>query len=193
MPTSHGTHVAGIIGANGNIKGVAPEVDLYAYRALGPGGVGSSIQVIAAMEQALNDGVDIMNLSLGNTVNGPDYPTSKAVIEASKLGVAVIVANGNAGPDNWTIGAPATAHSALSVGAYAPFVKKTYLYEPSTRKKIRINELTTSAPWDLTRDYQIKLFKADEQMTNRIVLIRLGENNLQHDIQTAIDQGAVAI
>src|SRR5699024_641465 len=96
-------------------------------------------------------------------------------------------------PDNWAIGAPATAHSALSLGLYAYSVKKTYLYQPSTRKQIQINELTTSAPCDLTRDYQIKLFKADEQMTNRIVLIRLGENNLQHDIKTAIDQGAVAI
>src|SRR5699024_12302417 len=103
----------------GHIKGVAPDAEIYAYRALGPGGVGSSIQVIAAMEQALKDGVDIMNLSLGNTVNGPDYPTSKAVSLATEAGVAVIVANGNAGPDCWTIGDPATANTAFSVGAYA--------------------------------------------------------------------------
>src|SRR5690625_2714242 len=44
IATSHGTHVAGIIAANGNLKGVAPEADIYAYRALGPGGVGSSVQ-----------------------------------------------------------------------------------------------------------------------------------------------------
>src|SRR5699024_11665652 len=102
IATSDGSDVAGIIAANGHIKGVAPDAEIYAYRALGPGGVGSSIQVIAAMEQALKDGVDIMNLSLGNTVNGPDYPTSRAVVEASRQGVDVIVANGNAVPDRWT-------------------------------------------------------------------------------------------
>src|SRR5690606_34086004 len=79
IPTSHGTHVAGIIAADGDLKGVAPDAEIYAYRALGPGGVGTSIQVIAALEQAVEDGVDVINLSLGNSVNGPDYPTSTAV------------------------------------------------------------------------------------------------------------------
>ncbi|MFP3360179.1 S8 family serine peptidase, partial [Planococcus sp. SIMBA_143] len=74
IPTMHGTHVAGIIAADGELKGVAPDAEIYAYRALGPGGSGTSVQVIAAMEQAVKDGVDVMNLSLGNNVNGPDYP-----------------------------------------------------------------------------------------------------------------------
>src|SRR5690625_4003952 len=91
IPTEHGTHVAGIIAANGEIKGVAPDAEIYAYRALGPGGSGSSIQVIAAMEKALEDGVDIMNLSLGNIVNGPDYPTSAAVNRAVELGMIVVI------------------------------------------------------------------------------------------------------
>lgn len=38
IPTSHGTHVAGIIAADGELKGVAPDAEIYAYRALGPGG-----------------------------------------------------------------------------------------------------------------------------------------------------------
>src|SRR5699024_10462095 len=116
--TIHGTHVAGIVGANGEIKGVAPESDIYAYRALGPNGFGTSVQVIAAMEKALEDGVDILNLSLGNTINVPDFPTSKAVNKATEHGVMVVVANGNDGPNDWTIGAPATAPTAISVGAY---------------------------------------------------------------------------
>src|SRR5690625_5162150 len=41
VPTMHGTHVSGIIAANGKIKGVAPDASIYAYRALGPGGSGS--------------------------------------------------------------------------------------------------------------------------------------------------------
>src|SRR5699024_11478445 len=69
IPTSHGTHVSGIIAANGELKGVAPNANLYAYRALGSGGQGTSIQVIAALEQAVKDDVDIINLSLGNSIN----------------------------------------------------------------------------------------------------------------------------
>src|SRR5699024_6505866 len=53
MPTIHGTHVSGIIAANGEMKGIAPDADIYAYRALGPGGSGSSVQVIAALERAV--------------------------------------------------------------------------------------------------------------------------------------------
>src|SRR5699024_2293261 len=49
IPTQHGTHVAGIIAADGELKGVAPDASIYAYRALGPGGMGTSVQVIAAL------------------------------------------------------------------------------------------------------------------------------------------------
>src|SRR5699024_9149236 len=117
VPTMHGSHVAGTIAANGDLKGVAPDAALYGYRALGPGGSGTSVQVIAALEEAVKEGVDIINLSLGNDVNGPDYPTSLAVNKAIEKGVAVVIANGNAGPDNWTVGAPATSTKALGVGA----------------------------------------------------------------------------
>src|SRR5699024_10473951 len=108
QPTMHDTHLAGIIDADDVLTDVAPVSGLSAFRVLGPGGEVTSIQVIAAMEEAIEAGVDVMNLSLGNNVNGPDYPTSKAVDEAIKQGVTVVIANGNAGPDYWTVGAPAT-------------------------------------------------------------------------------------
>ena len=117
--TDHGTHVAGIIAADGKMKGIAPDADIYAYRALGPGGAGSSVQVIAAIEEAVKDGMDVINLSLGNDVNGPDWPTSKAVNKAIELGVVVVVAAGNSGPDTWTVGSPATSPDAITVGASA--------------------------------------------------------------------------
>ena len=66
---------------------------------------------------AVNDGMDIINLSLGNHVNGPDYPTSLAINQAIKHGATVVIANGNSGPDEWTVGSPATATDAISVGA----------------------------------------------------------------------------
>lgn len=193
-PTTHGTHVAGIIGANGWMKGVAPDVDLYIYRALGPGGVGSSIQVIAAMEEALADGVDIMNLSLGNSINGPDYPTSKAVVEATKQGVAVIVANGNSGPNPWTVGAPATASTAFSVGAYSAYQAHPYLYESLSRKKIPLYPLPFGQTWDLSRDYQVEPFTKGRSFVDRIVLLSTEEaGELSYQIEEAVKAQSEAI
>lgn len=193
IPTTHGTHVAGIIGANGNLLGVAPNVRIYAYRALGPGGVGTSIQVIAAMEEAIKDGVDIMNLSLGNTVNGPDYPTSKAVQEASAQGVAVIVANGNSGPDNWTVGAPATAKAAFSVGAYEAMLEELFLYEPNANHSVRIRSINSNQPWNLERDYPIVLFDEEAWFTEKIVLLADDAKSLVDRVFHAVEHEAVAI
>src|SRR5699024_1768261 len=153
--TNHGSHVAGIIGANGKLTGVAPNSDLYAYRALGPGGFGTSVHVIAAMEKAIQDDVDIMNLSLGNIINGPDYPTSKAVNEAMKQGVSVVVANGKCGLADWTVGAPATAAGALSVGAYQNETARPYLYHPLQKKKITIKPFTQHAFWLQEKTYPL--------------------------------------
>src|SRR5699024_7717274 len=71
--TSHGTHVAGIIAGQGDndygIKGVAPKVDILAYRALGAYGSGATSWVTAGVEAAAEDGADIINLSLGGGSN----------------------------------------------------------------------------------------------------------------------------
>lgn len=115
--TAHGTHVSGTVAANGNIKGVAPDAKLLGYRVLGPGGSGTSENVIAGIERAVQDGADIMNLSLGNSLNDPDYATSIALDWAMAEGVVAVTSNGNSGPNNWTVGSPGTSRDAISVGA----------------------------------------------------------------------------
>ncbi|WP_019244065.1 MULTISPECIES: S8 family peptidase [Bacillus] len=115
--TTHGSHVAGTVAANGLIKGVAPDATLLAYRVLGPGGSGTTENVIAGIEKAVEDGADVMNLSLGNSLNDPDYATSIALNWAMAEGVVAVTSNGNSGPDNWTVGSPGTAAEAISVGA----------------------------------------------------------------------------
>ncbi|MDT8859886.1 S8 family serine peptidase [Alkalihalobacillus sp. MEB130] len=115
--TNHGTHVAGTVAANGGIKGVAPDATLLAYRVLGPGGSGTTENVIAGIERAVQDGADIMNLSLGNTQNNPDFATSIALDWAMAEGVVAVTSNGNSGPNNWTVGSPGTSREAISVGA----------------------------------------------------------------------------
>ncbi|WP_240190066.1 S8 family serine peptidase [Bacillus sp. P14.5] len=112
----HGTHVSGTVAANGAIKGVAPEATLLGYRVLGPEG-GSTEDVVAGIEKAVLDGADVMNLSLGNTLNNPDWATSIALDWAMAEGVVAVTSNGNAGPNNWTVGSPGTSREAVSVGA----------------------------------------------------------------------------
>lgn len=115
--TDHGTHVAGTIAANGGIKGVAPDATLLAYRVLGPGGSGTTTNVLAGIERAVLDKAHIMNLSLGNSLNNPDFATSIALDWAMAEGVVAVVANGNNGPNNWTVGSPGASRRAISVGA----------------------------------------------------------------------------
>jgi subtilisin family serine protease len=121
---SHGTHVAGIVAANGVKKGVAPKALLYAVRVLNKNGEGSEEEVIAGIEYTIdpnNDGdfsdkLDVVNMSLGGTPSEYD-PMVKAVENAVKLGVTFCIAAGNSGPANWTIGSPGTAPSVITVGA----------------------------------------------------------------------------
>ncbi|TDL71128.1 hypothetical protein E2R56_19090 [Rhodococcus qingshengii] len=121
--TSHGTHVSGTIaGQNKNdsevsVVGVAPDADLYVYRVLGPYGSGTSEAVIAGIEKAVEQGMDVMNLSLGATINDPYYPTSTAINYAVLNGVTAVVSAGNSGPGAKTVGSPGTAALALTVGA----------------------------------------------------------------------------
>ncbi len=112
----HGTHVAGTVAANGLIKGVAPKAKLLAYRVLGPQG-GTTQDVVAGIEKAVQDGANVMNLSLGNSLNNPDWATSIALDWAMAEGVVAVTSNGNSGPNNWTVGSPGTSRNAISVGA----------------------------------------------------------------------------
>lgn len=122
--TSHGTHVSGTVAGTAEndseyaVTGVAPEVDLYAYRVLGPYGSGTTADVIAGIEQSVIDGMDVINLSLGNNANDPIAPTSIATNNATLAGVTVVTSAGNNGRNGLgTVGAPGAAALPISVGA----------------------------------------------------------------------------
>ena len=74
----HGTHVSGIIGANGGIDGVAPRVKFHAYRVFGCEGSTTADIMLAAMEMVLDNGADVVNMSIGTALAWPQYPTAKA-------------------------------------------------------------------------------------------------------------------
>ncbi|PEJ59027.1 hypothetical protein CN692_05990 [Bacillus sp. AFS002410] len=121
--TEHGTHVSGTIVGQGknnspySTNGIAPDANLYVYRVLGPGGSGSDESVMAGIDQAVADGMNVMNLSLGADYNDPLYPTSIAINNAVLSGVTAVVAAGNSGDGMYTLGSPGSASLALTVGA----------------------------------------------------------------------------
>lgn len=198
IPTIHGTHVAGIIAANGKIKGVAPEVELYGYRALGPGGQGTTEQVIEAIEKAVSDGVDIINLSLGNTVNGPDWPTSVALDKAVEKGVVAVTSNGNSGPNMWTVGSPGTSEKAISVGASIPPIKTPYLTIFGGDREIELQVMGGSIPWNFRRDVPLvdgKLGREEDlqDVAGRVVLIERGIIPFSVKARNALQKGAKGV
>ncbi|YBZ95654.1 S8 family serine peptidase [Bacillus sp. AK031] len=194
--TIHGTHVAGIIGANGSLQGMAPDVDLYIYRALGPGGRGSTDQVLAAIEAAVKDKVDIINLSLGSEVNGPDLPLSQALDKVAEMGILPVVASGNSGPGDWTIGTPATSAKALAVGASTPPTDVPYLIYNG--QKVRLLPIERSAKWRNKR--RIDLFDGgigtkDELKgtAGKMALIKRGTLTFEEKINNAEEAGAEGV
>lgn len=111
----HGTHVAGIIAAEGGINGVAPAVRLLAYKVSEDGeGVRSDL-ITRSIQRATEDGADIINISLG--VNKTNNAIDKAIAEATDKGVIVIAAAGNDGSQQSTIGSPGRSPPAITVGA----------------------------------------------------------------------------
>ena len=85
----HGTSVAGLI------LQVAPKATILPIRVLDSNGGGNTASVVSAIAQAVNDGANVINLSLGGTNHsGSIY---KAIKNAASRGVAVICASGNTG------------------------------------------------------------------------------------------------
>ncbi|TQR27691.1 peptidase S8 [Lysinibacillus sphaericus] len=118
--TSHGTHVAGTIAAIGanefGIKGIAPKVDLYAYRVLGAYGSGATSGIVKAIETAVKEKMDVINLSLGGGANSETDAGSFAINNAMMAGTIGVIATGNEGPNRGTMGTPATARLGIAVG-----------------------------------------------------------------------------
>ena len=100
----HGTQVAGIIAADGQLVGVAPKAKILAYKVSENGEAVSSDLIIKAIDRSIEDGADVINISLG--VNKTNASIEHAVNRALEKEIFVVVAAGNDGPTPQTIGSP---------------------------------------------------------------------------------------
>ena len=118
----HGTHIAGIISANGIIKGVAPDSKIISIKAGTSSGVFYDDDLMAGIEWCINNAskfnISIISLSLGAGLYDSyceEDPLTSYINNATAKNISVIVATGNNG--NYThIAGPACVKSAIAVG-----------------------------------------------------------------------------
>ncbi|QJE96844.1 S8 family peptidase [Luteolibacter luteus] len=118
----HGTHVAGIIGGRGKVKGVAPASEILSYRVFRqqPGVPSANFAISKAIDQAVQAGCHLINLSLKHDSEPGDPPLIDDVIRAAledarDQGVVVIAATGNDGRQR--VSFPALDAASIAVSA----------------------------------------------------------------------------
>ena len=118
---SHGTHIAGIIGARNNgtgVVGVAPEVSLYAVKVLDSSVMGDLSDILAGIDWAITNKMDIINLSIGASIDSNAF--RDACLKAYQAGIILVAASGNQGNSynyDMSIDFPAAYNSVIAVGA----------------------------------------------------------------------------
>ncbi len=195
----HGTHVAGIIGANGNLTGVAPGVTFGAYRVFGCAGSTTADIMLAAMEKALADGMDILNMSIGSAFQWPQYPTAMAATRLVNKGMVVVASIGNNGANGlYSAGAPGVGKKVIGVASY----DNTHLYLPYftvSGSNIGYITMTFSPDPPTSGSYQIVPANIDGtpitpgSLVGKVALVRRGVHSFRVKAINAIAAGAVAV
>lgn len=138
LVNDHGTHVAGTVGGcvldlsgpddgptSGIWSGVAPGATLHDYNVfpgfgggwIAFGGSAFSHDICMAIEDAVANGIDVINMSLGGRVQGPHDLLAECTDRAVDAGVVVAVAASNDGPGDMTVASPGSSENAITVGA----------------------------------------------------------------------------
>ena len=163
---SHGTHVAGIVGANGGkVTGVAPDAQLMILKIFGDDGSGAyDSDILAALDDAVMLGVDAINMSLGMTAGFSQAAEAKmqqVYQRVKNAGISLMCAAGNeysssyksaggtdlplaSNPDNGAVASPSTYGAALSVASMNN-VRATAPYLLVGNRKIRYSDPAETA------------------------------------------------
>jgi minor extracellular serine protease Vpr len=134
---AHGSHVAGTVAGFGVLAdgttykgsydlktssqtfaigpGVAPLADLYAVRVFGCSG--STNVVVDALDWAVKNNMDVVNMSLGSPFGAEDDADAEASENAAQAGIIVVAAAGNEGPGQYITGSPGAGDKTISVAA----------------------------------------------------------------------------
>lgn len=203
----HGTHVSGIVGANGVVKGVAPGVVFGAYKVFGQTGSTTADVMIAAMERALEDRMQVINMSIGASFQWPQYPTAQAADRLVNRGIVVVCSTGNNGAYGlYSAGAPGVGKNEIATASfdnshdYLPYFTvspdnakvgyglATGAPAPPTSGTIEIARTGTTASVD---DACAPLPAGS--LADKVALIRRGTCNFYTKAYNAMQAGAVGV
>ncbi len=208
---AHGSHVSGIAAGVANtcapfvgctLSGIAPKAFLGNYNVF-PGNVlsASSHDIAKAVEAAVADGMDVLNLSLGGTAN-PDDVLVNAVNSATDAGVVVAIAAGNSGPGAGTVDSPGIADKVITVGAST---NPHFIGIPVTAMGIgtfgaALGEFTNSTSFvpAVTATYALTsptngCTAISQNLSNEIALIRRGTCTFTTKVRNAQNAGAIGV
>src|SRR6059058_566194 len=208
----HGTHTAGIAAGvtgqtavvNGvnidDMSGIAPGAWLGNYNVF-PGGVldARSEDILNAVDAAIEDGMDVLNLSLGGGYHGDNDLLANGLDNAVDAGVVVAVAAGNSGPGAGTLESPGRARKVITVGASTNqhFVGQPFTYPAGGGTTIGaavgdFDPLPT-ASFDLFDTQSNGCTRVDPGASGKLAIIDRGACTFSQKVANAKTAGAIAV
>lgn len=221
----HGTSAAGIAAGNfvtvpvpgtaatSEISGVAPHANIISYDVCTSLDDCSNSAIMAAVDQAIADGVDVINLSIGGGTEDPwDAVMASALLNAHAAGIFVAVSGGNEGPDAATLTAPADAPWVAGVAAVGvDDVARTSISVIGTNDHTSIASIRATPGEGITISETVGpapvIHAADvspgdprgssayvsNTFAGSIALIDRGDSLFETKVQHAVDAGAIAV
>ena len=216
--SGHGSHVASTAAGNAGvtavindkavavISGVAPRARLSVYKACWDGGCGYS-DSLAALEDAVTDGVDVINYSIGGR---SESPVEWAFLNVVQAGIVAVASAGNSGPNPSTVGFPAGMPWMVAVAAqndpYGSAIIMNIVSPLSIAGRVEFRSGSGGGA-DLVKPEQYKVFTEDlvvsnpleacsvpsNDLTGKVALVRRGSCLFTDKFQNAAAAGAKAI
>lgn len=209
----HGTHTAGIAAgvtgktavvdgvSIGDMSGIAPGAWLGNYNVF-PGNVTNarSEDILNAVEAAIVDGMDVLNLSLGGSPQATKAASidvlSIGLDDAVDAGLVVAVAAGNAGPGAKTVESPGRAPKVITAGAST---NQHFIGEPFTYSSTTIGAAVGEFPALPTNSYNL-FDTGDTACTTisslaagKLAIVNRGACSFSTKVRNAIAAGAIAV
>ena len=208
----HGTHVAGTVAgvtgktatvngvAIGDLSGVAPGAWLGNYNVF-PGDVASarSEDILNAVDAAVTDGMDVLNLSLGGGYRGNNDLLAMGLDNAVDAGVVVAVAAGNSGPGGNTVESPGRARQILTAGASTNqhFVGEPFTYPAiaGTTVGVAVGEFPAlpTATYNLFDTGNTGCTSVSASAAGKLAIINRGTCTFSTKVRNATTAGATSV